>query len=94
MHQIATAVEQVVDGLDEQIGDEVMLLESHCATTLCRFEVAYDSPLAGAQFLSEFPHRLGWNTSARVQTIEHPDGSGGVVVYLAREGYPLPTQEE
>ncbi|MDS4022869.1 MAG: hypothetical protein RKR03_20530 [Candidatus Competibacter sp.] len=66
------------------------LRDATCQTTLCRIEVDHRDTLALDRFLSELPARLGWNTDSYAQTVTHGDGSTTLVLYLSRDGYPLP----
>jgi hypothetical protein len=84
----ATAQIQALFAGDSQAGST--LRDATCQTTLCRIEVDHRDALALDRFLGEFPARLGWNTDSYAQTVTHGDGSATLVLYLSRDGYPLP----
>ena len=84
----ATAQIQALFAGDKLAGST--LRDATCQTTLCRIEVDHRDALALDRFLGELPTRLGWNTDSYAQTVTHEDGSTTLVLYLSRDGYPLP----
>ena len=95
---------QAVDGLWAQQADAVLKdafasNELHtmspavmeCRSTLCRVEVVHTDAYERSQFEHQLPVLVGTLLpSIAMHTTERDDGSSVSVVYLSREGYPLP----
>lgn len=73
---------------------ETFLGEVQCRKTLCRVEVSHEDEIQRARFEHRFPLMVAQMLpSIAMHTTENADGSSVTVVYLAREGSPLPQDE-
>lgn len=64
-----------------------------CRTTLCRIEVRNKDPQARAIFEGQFIRDIAeLLPQVTMRTVENEDGSTTTVLYLARNGYELPSE--
>jgi hypothetical protein len=88
--QIAAAVEQIVSAHGPEAGGGSALLEANCYATLCRIVLEHDSRETMENFLGEFPHQPRWQASTYINIHANPDDGITTVIFLSREGHPLP----
>lgn len=66
------------------------LASTDCRSTMCKLEIEHESPSAQLYFMQHIPADPPFDTAGFYHRVEAEDGSFRTVLYVARDGYPLP----
>ena len=83
------AVAKLREGFQHEELADIEVLEAECVGTLCRLDLAFDSSATPEDSLQRLSHHRPWDGQAFVTV-----GTDGLArIFIARDGYDLPTAE-